>query len=297
MNFYTEVPAKCTLSGEHSILRGGCAIVVPFDYYKLTLKYTLNEIKTMHTISAELGTSLPVFLWPVVSNALNLLGKNPSKLTGLFKITSTIPPCAGLGFSAALCVAVTRWVIHCGFLTESDLINFSIQLEDMFHGKSSGVDIAGVLANKPIQYFNNKEYIEIESKWNPNLYISSSDEHSFTESCIKTIDALRNNDPKRAKLIDDKMNTAALIIKLALETKTADRLSLLSYALNMGNECFYEWGLVSKKLDQHIMELKKYALACKVIGAGFGGYVVSLWENNPSNKLNMKFRKLNMYHE
>jgi len=34
-----------------------------------------------------------------------------------------------------------------------------------------------------------------------------------------------------------------------------------------------------------VTELKKHALACKIIGAGFGGHVVSLWENTPPENL------------
>ena len=53
-------------------------------------------------------------------------------------------------------------------------------------------------------------------------------------------------------------------------------------------------GFGLQKLNDHINILKKYALACKVIGAGYGGHVLSLWETEPQIDLPLKLHRLKM---
>ncbi|MCA0403451.1 MAG: mevalonate kinase [Proteobacteria bacterium] len=289
MSFSAEIPAKCILAGEHTILQRGHAIVVPFNKYQLSLTYTAdNNIKTLHTISGDGINSMQIILWPVIRRAFELLDKDIFNLTGFFDIKSTIPPCGGLGFSAALCVAVAKWAVHYGILPASQLFDFAVTLEDGFHGKSSGLDIAGVMSENIIQYFSNREIAPLAMNWKPNLYISSSGESSFSESCIKKVNRLREKDKVKAEAIDDKMSYSAILVKQALEQESKKGLPLLSAALNLGNECFYEWDLVSPKLNDHLIELKKAALSCKIVGAGFGGHVISLWEDIPPKDLSFK---------
>lgn len=293
MNFKVLIPAKCILAGEHTILQRGHAVVAPFNKYHLSLKYTPNnKIKTLHTISGDGINSMQIILWPIVRRAFELLNKDICQLTGLFDIKSTIPPCGGLGFSAALCVAVAKWAIYYEILPPEQLFDFAVKLEDCFHGKSSGLDIAGVMSEGIIQYFSTREIAPLRLAWQPNLYISSSGESSFSESCIKKVNELRKNDAAKAKLIDDKMFCSSVLVKKALEQPQETGLPLLIAAINMANECFYDWDLVSPKLDEHLKQLKKTALACKIIGAGFGGHVVSLWKEKPPKDLKLKLTSL-----
>lgn len=292
MSFYTHIPAKCTLAGEHALANQGFGLVMPFNQYGLSLRYKPDPMKTMYSVSAEGNNALQIILWPVIRQAMEQLGEDCTQLTGLFEIQSTIPPCAGLGFSAAICVAVTKWAIHMDFLPQTDLFEFAVKLEDIFHGKSCGMDIAGVLSKEIVQYFYTGKRVEIKQQWRPHLYVSSSDETCFTESCQVSIQHLRDAEPDLAMAIESNMLSSSNLIKLALETDADEGLALLKHGLDIGNECFYDWGLVSPKLDQHVSALKKHALACKIIGAGFGGYVLSLWNDTPPKGLPFQLYKL-----
>lgn len=285
MMFQTRIPSKCIIAGEHTIIKRGFAVVAPCHRYYLSLKFTPNDIPTVSSISGEGYNSTMVILWPVVEHAFEILGKDPSKLTGCFQVKWSIPPCGGLGFSAALCVAVAKWVVHYGMLAESDLFNFATHLEDSFHGKSSGVDIAGVLSDGIVQYFSTREIQPISLQWLPKLYVSSSGEQSISERCIKKVIHLRETEPQRARVVDDNMMLACAMVKNALESPEGKGLPLLASALQLGNRCFYDWGLVSPALDKHLQRLQEHALACKVVGAGFGGHVLSLWDKAPPSDL------------
>lgn len=200
MTFTIKVPAKCILAGEHLILERGYAIVAPFHQYSLTLSYEPSNIKATHLISAEESNSFGIVLWPAIYKAYELLQKDPNKITGSFDIKSTITPCGGLGFSAALCVAITEWIIYQGLLPRSELFQFAVELENMFHKQSSGVDIAGVTAKNIIKYFPNREICAMNIAWEPLFYISSSNESSFTGSCVKKVQELKKKIRKNQKL-------------------------------------------------------------------------------------------------
>lgn len=285
MNFQTLIPAKCILAGEHLILQRGFAIVAPVNKYHLLLKFTPNDIETIHSISGEGMSSMQILLWPVVRKALDLLNVHPLEIKGCFDIKSSIPPCGGLGFSAALCLAVAEWAVYYGLLPQDKLFEFAILLENMFHGKSSGLDIAGVMSKGVIQYYSNHEIEPLALKWRPKLYISCSGEQSFSNNCIKKVTELRKTDTVKANAIDDKMMSACMLVKQSLNSDYEQGLPLMISALNTGNECFYDWGLVSHTLHEHILEIKKHALSCKIVGAGFGGHVISLWKEKPPENL------------
>lgn len=292
MTFKINVPAKCILAGEHLILERGYAIVAPFHQYNLTLSYESGKRKTMDLISAEANDSFGIILWPAIYKAYELLQKDPHKITGVFDIKSTITPCGGLGFSAALCVAITEWIIYQGLLPRSELFEFAVELENMFHKQSSGVDIAGVTAKNIIKYFPNRELCEMNPAWEPLFYISSSNESSITGACVKKVQELKKENPKKSEIIYEKMLQAVLLIQSALEEKNDESLHILAQGLAAGNECFYEWGLVSPQLHNHIQQLKEYALACKVVGSGFGGHVLSLWKEPPPSDFPIQLHPL-----
>lgn len=292
MNFHTRVPAKCILSGEHVITNRGFAFVTPFPNYSLSLSYTKDPIRTIHTITTEGLNSLSIMLWPVVQHALELTENNPAELTGYFSIESSIPIGAGLGFSAAICVAVARWCLYYGLISNTELFEFAIQLENDFHVKSSGLDIAGVMSQGVVKYFADHAIQPIQPRWKPHLYVSSSGEKSITDSCVKTVNTLRRTNPELATRIDDKMIESSGEIQMALESDAVEGFPLLEDALNKGNQCFYDWGLVSEKLHEHVKELQKHAKACKIVGAGYGGHVLSLWEKEPETHLPFKLHRL-----
>lgn len=292
MSFNVKIPAKCILAGEHLILERGYAIVAPFHHYYLTLNYEPNTIKTMYTISAEGNNSLGIILWPAICKAYELLQKDPHTITGFLNIKSTITPCGGLGFSAALCVAITEWIIYQGLLSRSELFQFAVRLEDMFHQRSSGVDIAGVTASNIIKYDLNHEISAVNMTWQPLFYISSSNETSFTGPCVKKVLKLKQENPAKSERIYEKMLRAARLIKNALEENNEASLHILAQGLTLGNECFYEWELVSPQLHNHIQQLKQHALACKIVGAGFGGHVLSLWKEPPPANFPIKLYPL-----
>jgi mevalonate kinase len=191
---------------------------------------------------------------------------------------------AGLGASAALSVALTRFFIAYDWLDEAQFFAFAKRLEDFFHGKSSGVDIAGVGTAAGI-YFQQGEMTPIHMAWQPCWILSSCGQRGLTADCVNKVQDLWEHDADKAQKIDEKMATAVQTAKQALEDVNRPVI-LLKEAINSASECFEEWGLISESLAHHLSQLKSLgAIAAKPTGSGKGGYVMSLWDSLPDDTI------------
>lgn len=278
--FSTTTHGKWILAGEHAVIRGYPAIIVPIldKTLNLTYKNTLDEdFKVTSNIKETEVVAFDALFTNVLEHGFRLLSKANFKLSGHFHIESTLPIGVGLGASAALCVAIARWFAAIELISNSEISNFSQQLEHLFHGKSSGVDIAGVSTDSFI-YYKAQTITPFSPTWSPNWRLSSCNTIGKTSKCIEKVQELWQRDPVLAKDIDIQMSQSVENAKIALENTTTNAINLLATAINKAGNCFQQWGLIPFELQQHIEELKTNgALAVKPTGSGGGGYVISLW--------------------
>lgn len=281
-NLKFQAHAKCIIAGEHSVLRGYPAIIVPLPNKTLTLDYqpTHDEFKILIVDNKDKGVIKTTFELAFQA-AFLLLNQDFSKVQGKFIINNNIELGAGLGFSAALCVVITRWLIMKGFLEEKELFQFAHKLENFFHGQSSGVDVVGAMTDVLV-YFQNGKFHELKLKWVPNFYLSYSGNVKGTKEAISQVKSLNEQNPKKGKKIDQEMfDSVCLIEKAFSEQKTLGYTNLLN-GIEEAQYCFREWSLINPKLQKHINQLYELgADAVKPTGAGGGGYVLSLWQNTP----------------
>lgn len=287
--FQTTTYAKCIIIGEHAVLRGHPAIVAPIKSKQFKLKYCQNKeaLKAIYD-NTQYGENLLNIFWSLLQHAMKLLNKKIDKITGTFYLENHVPIACGLGFSAAICVAVTRWLIWKRWVPDFELFNFSKKLEDLFHGKSSGIDIAGVLSENPILYKIYSKIKELKFSWEPQLYLTFSEQTGKTRECVAQVENIWTTNPKFAQSVDQKMSIAVLMAEKALTTNT-NNVSNLANALNSARYCFEQWELIDTKLHEHFnILLSHHALAIKPIGSGAGGYVLSLWDGFPPKELPFK---------
>lgn len=200
-------------------------------------------------------------------------------------LTSSIPQASGLGSSAALCVCLAKHLGAHGVIT--DVFQSARLLEDAFHGKSSGVDVAGVMSDGLIRYRMHERPVALDVSWRPHLYVSHSGQEFDTRSAIERVE----NNPETPS-IDSLMNRATELCEWALLNQDLDR---LADAMNWGQSCFDRWGLVQNVRD-HILSLHlSGAIAVKMTGGGGGGYVMSLWERHPPIEVIENLRLLSVW--
>lgn len=287
INIHTH--AKWVLAGEHAVMRGCDAIALPLTEYQLTITYTATDSPFMINFEGEYGETLRVLVWGAIHEALAKANISINKLQGEIKISNTIPMGAGLGFSAALCVAVGRLFIHLGYLNEIELFEFAKHLEDLFHGNSSGMDIASVVYSNPILFNKNGTITPIDLFWQPNFYLSYTQQHSLTIDCVNQVKKLQQNQPQLARSIDETMQHAVKDIVKALQQPRKTGEPLLINAIQQAADCFTKWNLTNPSMQQQIHLLKQAgALAVKPTGAGNGGYLLSLWHDTPPKNLTVE---------
>ena len=189
-DFQTRAHAKWILAGEHAVLRQSPALVFPVPNKYVELSYQAAEDELTADFSAPYGETLLLFFWGVLEEGLRLLGLKQDQLKGKFFLENNIPMGAGMGFSAALCVAVARWFAFKKWISIDELFDCARKLENSFHGKSSGVDIAGVLNNQGMRFKSDAKIQPIQLAWQPQLYLSCCESISVTAKCIKAVDEL-----------------------------------------------------------------------------------------------------------
>jgi mevalonate kinase len=280
---------KWILSGEHTVLRDGGALVFPVKSKFLKLSYVKTNSFLSLNLIGPYGDDYKLVFWGVFENALQKVGKSKDDICGELTIDANLPVGAGLGASAALCVALGRWFISLGYIQESELYNFCRSLEDLFHGESSGVDIAVTIAGQGI-YFKKGEPIQpLDLKWRPHWYLSYSGQIGVTSECVKKVKSIIEANPALGETLDQSMKKATEMAKSALLGLSENSgLQQLKEAINSAGKVFKGWQLTEGSLGQHIKELQDQgAIAVKPTGSGGGGYVLSLWQTPPKTNIDL----------
>lgn len=246
-------------------MRGQPSVVLPLSSRSLELKW---EKKKGSGLEVDAGDFAPAFR-AALSEALRLAGAELPAGAWAFHLRSDIPAQAGLGSSAALSVAIARFFAELELLS-GDLFPFALSLENLFHGKSSGIDVAAVLNEKPIRFQAGKA-TPLELNWRPHLYLSDTGLRSSTKACVEQVIAMNRPD------LDERHGRAAELGIRALATVNA--VEDLAHALDEGLACFEAWNLVPPAAAAQVAELKAAgALSVKPTGSGNGGYLMSLWD-------------------
>lgn len=260
------VPGKWVLAGEHAVLRGGSAIALPHPQWGIRATWGAPGESDASVADTRL-TQVLLQLVRELSSA-----PAPDALTEL-RVHTTLPKGGGLGSSAALCVLAARIV---GLSDPAAVQEQSTRLENRFHGKSSGMDVAAVAAAGPIFFKMGQPPQLLHPGWDLNVYVSFHDTRlrSPTRTAIAQVqkmgDQIGEGDALMAQATTQALAALSEPVTLGLE-RTAQ-----SMVLSM--EAYRRWGLIPDAIEQQAQSLKSQgALGVRLTGAGLGGFLVALW--------------------
>jgi mevalonate kinase len=195
-----------------------------------------------------------------------------------YVVRMAMPFGRGLGASAALSVALAKAAQP---TEERGIFELAWALEHLFHGTSSGADVAGALAAHPLVYEAATPFQQpLPLAWSPVFYLTDSGTAVPTADAIATVARLRAQDPHLADGLDTQMKEATRGVIEALGREGGE--AQLSDALHQVSDCFNQWGLVTPAMAALMTALRSAgAQAVKPTGAGLGGMVLSFWQTPP----------------
>lgn len=278
-SFTTETYGKWILAGEHSVLRGGQALVFPLKSLSVQFSHEQQFRPSQFVYRGSLQSEYEFVCAGLLDRALKKLGKHKSDIEGKVTLESNLPLGSGLGASATLCAIIAKWMAFLGWISQQQVPLFAVELEDVFHGESSGVDIAVALECRPLVYSRKDlrgpdapQLRALDIQWKPNLYLLHSEERGITSNAVQKVKS------QCAPQIDQQMNQSVEMCLRAITQRHAGSESELVQGIELANNCFERWDLYSEGMRQAEVSLRQEgALAVKPTGSGGGGHLLALF--------------------
>ena len=288
--------SKLLLFGEHTVTLGGQALAIPYpNYHSFWSNCTSKADETaLKKALAEFVDLLEVYRKDGKINFEVQIGALRNKIKNNYFFDTNIPIGYGLGSSGTVCAA-----IYDSYVSESHKKDKSIgatqkdlaQLENIFHGNSSGIDPLVCYLNKGI--YLGKNGIKLLQTV-PSL--SSENFHSFLiDTKIKRNTASLVNYFRRRSSEEDfyKNCTRVLlelsreIIQLYIDEKHLELLVLLHEVSEL--QLNYMKKMIPMTFHQIWEEgLTSNLYSLKLCGAGGGGFILGFTANWEKTKAQLK---------
>ena len=277
----TEVYGKWILSGEHTVLRGGSALVFPV----LSQNLVLDEINPNSEFRLEfegINSHEYQLIFPGVFEKACEQGEiDRSHLRGHYMVQSNLPIGKGLGASAAICVLVTKYLSDRNLVDPDAIYDFARRLENIFHGESSGVDIAGVMRPEGMRFRREQEPEPLSMAWRPRWFLTETGQRGVTSESVAKVKNLIERQPEKGARLDDKMKESVALCEEALLVGESSGFETLKSGIERAREVFLEWDLYTARMKNLEDELYAAgAAAVKPTGSGGGGFLLSLWKDD-----------------
>ena len=288
MKSIASAPGKIILFGEHFVVHGTDAILAAIDK-RVTVTTTFTENKTIK-VNSELGTlEVPISssyeeakseFRPFIFLANKMINSNQN-ISGLeVTIDSDIPIGVGLGSSSACCVAAAASISELfKELSSEEILNLSIDAEKTIFPDTSGADCTVCTYGGMIEY---PSIEKIDNTFDLNLVIANSMIPHNTKNSVEKVNKFKENDEDRFSQLCNLEN--GLIDEVIIAMKNNDTTTLGS-KMSENQKYLEEIQVSNDTLRDMINSLNEISLGSKITGAGDGGCIIALVEDENMDKV------------
>ena len=279
MKLQSSACGKCILFGEHSILEGGSALSLPLTQLKIEIEFEEKKENRLE-VNFPLQEKDEKIFWSVIHEDFSEF-----QTQGSYVIKSNLPIGAGLGSSAALCIALNR--LFRKNISPQELIERSWKNEFRFHGKSSGIDPTTIVCKKALHFISPSHYSEIKFPQNFNseyvFILFDSKLRRQTHSIIQQSQSLKDTNPQAWKKAIGELQSFALKAKDFIEN---NQIISLGSLMNDAHSLLGEIGASNSELNTLQKKiLEAGGMGAKLTGAGRGGFLLALFNLKTWNTL------------
>ncbi|GLT38299.1 hypothetical protein SLA2020_125560 [Shorea laevis] len=264
---------------------------VPSSCTSESLKSLSSLVDEQSFPEAKIGlaSGAYAFLWLYTS----ILGFKPATVV----VTSDLPLGAGLGSSAAFCVALSAAFLSLsssvnldvsqkGWLTykESDLelLNkWAFEGEKIIHGKPSGIDNTVSTYGSMIQ-FKSGSLTRIKTSMPLKMLITNTKVGRNTKALVAGVSERTSRHPDAMTSVFNAVDSISKELSAFIQSPASDDISLtekeekLGELMEMNQGLLQCMGVSHASIETVLRTTLKYKLASKLTGAGGGGCVLTL---------------------
>lgn len=286
MTTISSAPGKVILLGEHAAVYGNPVLVASValrTYAKVSKRnddrFTLSN-KSTNIMGMEFSRSdFPRMKkeWGTVLTAecLDKTFEKVGKSKGLdIELSSEIPVASGLGSSAsassALCCAIAKELGH--ELEKKEIADLTWGIENIVHGKSSGVDPYAVTFGGVLRY-RKGDFVRLKIKDYPELTIGNTGIKSNTSDSVNDVMRLKEAYPE---FFSDYLSAMNHIVDYGQKYLETGNFQKLGEIMNINHGLLSAIGVSSPELERLVWAARKVSFGSKLCGSGRGGIMVAL---------------------
>jgi len=296
-------PSKIILFGEHSVVYGYPAIVAAISRRSFCQidNRTDNEI-TVNLLDFKSQKSYKILkllkdydennnkFSSIVGIIQEFLKKITVKSGFNVKIKSDIPIAAGLGSSASIHVSLVN-ALNNYFnlnLSKNEISDIAFTGEKDVHGNPSGIDNT-IATFGGLLYYQNKQFTRFTIKRPITLIVSNTKIPRNTGDLVSGVRELYEKEKDNVENLFQSIEKIVVQGKILLESS---RIKDLGDLMNKNQEILKKIGVSNEKINELVeIALNNGALGSKLTGAGGGGCIISLTDENNEEELLNRLNK------
>ncbi|MDY0387818.1 MAG: mevalonate kinase [Methanolobus sp.] len=279
-----SAPGKIYLFGEHAVVYGQSAICCAIE---LRTKVHVQKDDDIIIESVLGSTGLDFEIHPYVSHVIEKMRQH-ADIEGIrIKIESQLPVGSGLGSSAAVSIAsiqALNLLYECNLSLE-DVAKTGHEVEKMVQGNASPTDTYVSTMGGIVMIPQRKKLQLIKCP----IVVGNTNEFSSTKELVKNVAELRSGFPS---VIDPILSNIGQMSILAEKFVEQNDYMAIGRLMNVNQGLLDAIGVGSAELSSLIYAARKNAaIGAKITGAGGGGCMVALAENETAMAISKAIEK------